>query len=654
MLGSKALFGMTVFFVVLWSSAGHAAGRKLDRDPDPFSFVDLTDVAVNSAIMSKPIVVRGVNTAVRIKVSGGLYSKNGRGFTARAGKVSRGDRIRVRQTSASLPGTATHTVVNIGSGSDTFTVTTLAAPTAVQTFLSEPLSAGNPSFVSSLFSGSGNCKLCHNSISDSSGQDLSIETDWSSTLMANATRDPFWRAKLRSELNRNPGVASVINDKCTHCHAPMANTEAERDGYLIEALDGGFLNAANPYHDQAMEGVSCSLCHQIKDSEKLGSLAGISGEFEIADEKKLFGPYSDPLTNPMTGKVGYTPTHSPHIQQSKLCATCHDLKTPYVDSEGKVLSTTPESEFPEQMPFAEWEHSLYSTTEPKSCQDCHMKRSAEAAISTRPKWLPKRSNVAAHELVGGNVLMLDILDQNRTQLGVLSNNFAETIAKTETMLQGAASIAMADAHLLNGILDFRLKLTSNTGHKLPTAYPSRRMILHVTVRDASNRVVFESGKINPDGSVAGADSDTQPSGYEPHYDLISAENQVQIYEAIMRDDQGQVTHTLLRGMAYLKDNRLLPLGFDKLTASADIGVVGNAATDENFTGGSDEVEFQVAGMTDPSYHIDVELIYQPISVATARDMFVDNSPEVADFKIMFDKSRRKSSVMVAVGFDIAH
>ena len=58
---------------------------------------------------------------------------------------------------------------------------------------------GDPLFVSETFAGSGNCVWCHNNIHDQQGNDVSIGTDWSSTMMANASRDPFWRAKVRHE-----------------------------------------------------------------------------------------------------------------------------------------------------------------------------------------------------------------------------------------------------------------------------------------------------------------------------------------------------------------------------------------------------------------------------------------------------------------------
>ena len=55
-----------------------------------------------------------------------------------------------------------------------------------------------------------------------------------------------------------------------------------------------------------------------------------------------------------------------------------------------------------------------------------------------------------------------------------------------------------------GVVDAWLRvdiLVKNlTGHKLPTAFPSRRAWLHIVVRDRDGKTVFESGALNPDGS----------------------------------------------------------------------------------------------------------------------------------------------------------
>ncbi len=522
-------------------------------------------------------------------------------------------------------------------------------------FISVPADPGDPAFTTSHFSGSQNCAMCHNGIVDNKNSDVSIITDWSSSMMANSSRDPFWRAKVRSEISRHPELQTVINDKCSKCHAPMANAQAKKDGNIANQtiFDGGILDVGHTKHDAAMDGVSCTLCHQIPAMPALGALATMSGNYAINDSKSIFGPYGGPgdaalFTMPMVMHTGYTPTYGAQIQDSKLCASCHNLKTPYVDQNGTILSTTPESEFPEQTPYMEWEQSSYASQ--KSCQGCHMSRTNGVKISTMGM-AGLRNNFAIHDLVGANKLMLDILNNNKNQLGVLSNNFAETLNKTDAMLKSAATVSIVEQRATPNLLDFTLQINSTTGHKLPTSYPSRRAIVHVTVSNAQNQIVWESGKVNADGSIEGVDADNNGNTFEPHYDRITAENQVQVYEAIMGNNQGEVTYTLLRGKEYLKDNRILPTGFEKTNAPTDVRVVGSAYSDSNFVGGSDQISYQIGGQPLGNYMVKAELIYQTLSHAFAEDLFSDTTtPEVVDFKTMFDASTQKSSVISSTEF----
>ncbi len=512
--------------------------------------------------------------------------------------------------------------------------------------------AENTSFTSYHFSGSGNCATCHNGITDESGNDVSIEKAWSSTMMANATKDPLWRAKVRSEINRNPQLESVINDKCTKCHAPMANTEAHFNGEAIELFDaGGFLDPQSSHHDEAMNGVSCTLCHQVKDNGKLGTLDGMSGKYEVDESRTIYGPYDNLRVQPMINNVDYTIQYSAHIKDSKMCASCHNLKTPYVDDSGNLLSTTPESEFPEQMPYSEWEHSSYKDTQ--SCQDCHMKRTNGVIMASRPNNLTtKRDGFAQHIFVGGNKTLLDILNNNKLELGVNSNNFADTLAKTDEMLRSSGRVEIIDQSVQDSTMDITMQVTSQTGHKLPTSFPSRRVFLHVSVSDSSGNIVFESGRVNADGSIVGADSDVDPGVFEPHYDLITSQDQVQIYETVMGNNLGEVTYTLLRAMEYKKDNRILPTGFDKASAPNDVKVSGSADSDINFVGGGDRITYRVSGLETGTYTVDVELLYQTLSYPFAQDLFTDASDEASSFKGMYDASTMKTSQIAATSLSV--
>ena len=176
--------------------------------------------------------------------------------------------------------------------------------------------------------------------------------------------------------------------------------------------------------------------------------------------------------------------------------------------------------------------------------------------------------------------------------------------------------------------------------------------MHVTVRDKQGKAVFETGKVNADGSVVGLDSDQDTGLYEPHYDLIESATQVQVYEAVMQDYLGEITYTLLRAKSYLKDNRLLPKGFDKQTVPNKIKVQGLAVQDKDFIGGSDSIQFAIKNMPEQIYMIEAELIYQTLGYAFAQDLFSDQAEEVSRFKQMFNASSLKSTSMNKVNYSV--
>ena len=152
-----------------------------------------------------------------------------------------------------------------------------------------------------------------------------------------------------------------------------------------------------------------------------------------------------------------------------------------------------------------------------------------------------------------------MLNRYRADLGVVA-----TAADLETSLKATvdnlqkstAELSIDRAERVGGRVIADVRVRNLTGHKLPTGYPSRRAWLHVTVRDRSGRVVFESGALAPNGAIAGNDNDADALGVEPHHTEIRASEQVQIYESVMGDAAGRPTTGLLTGVRYLKDNRL--------------------------------------------------------------------------------------------------
>lgn len=506
------------------------------------------------------------------------------------------------------------------------------------------------------FVGSGSCAACHSLLSDAARQDVSIDLHWRSSMMANSGKDPLWQAKVASETRRNPALKSVIEDKCATCHLPMARTQAVALGSTVAIHGTGFLDPANAYHAAATDGVSCSLCHQIQN-KNLGLSESFSGHYSIdtttqPPNRVAYGPFANPILVQMQNNVGFTPVQSAHITSSAMCGTCHNLRTPYVDAAGQVRG-----EFPEQMVYSEWEHSGYNTTsaQKRSCQDCHMPVATGGVILSNRGGpglgLTARSPFGQHHFVGGNVFMLDLLAANVAplQLTASTDQFAATRVRTLTQLQRATAVLSQTAlSLSTEELIVGLHVQNLVGHKLPAGLPSRRTWLHLEVKDATGAVIFSSGAPQADGRIAGNDADVSATACEPHYDLITRPDQVQIYEAVMENTDGAVTYTLLRGARYRKDNRLLPAGFSKDTAAADIAPTSEAKLDQNFVGGGDDVVYRIdrAGRTGP-FTITARLLHQTVSHAFAADLVADAAadPAIASFASLYQAALKTPATL---------
>jgi len=212
-----------------------------------------------------------------------------------------------------------------------------------------------------------------------------------------------------------------------------------------------------------------------------------------------------------------------------------------------------------------------------------------------------------------------------------------------------ATLTLKELDLMDSARCAQFQVVPLTRHKFPASFPSRRAWLHVTVADAAGKVIFESGKPNPDGTITGNAADTDPAAFEPHYDVITQPDQVQLYEPIMGDNEGHVTYTLLRGAKYLKDNRLLPAGADKADLPADIAVYGEAAGDANFVGGGDLITYQVdvKAATGP-FTLNAELLYEPLSYLFVQDMLVDKTPLTERFGGYYGETDKTPLVVAAI------
>jgi hypothetical protein len=489
---------------------------------------------------------------------------------------------------------------------------------------------------------------CHNGLTTPAGEDVSIGVSWRASMMAHSSRDPYWQGAVRREAIDHPEHAAAIEDECSICHMPMTTYPARAAGSLGKVFAqlpiGG--RSTDPL---AADGVSCTVCHQITD-ERLGSPESFTGGYVLnvaspAGPQQMFGPFEvdEGRTHVMRSATGQTPTESLHVQRSELCATCHTLFTQALDPEGRAVGR-----LPEQVPFLEWQHSAYNTE--RSCQDCHMPPVAEptpiASVLGEP-----REGLSRHTFLGGNFFMLRMLNRYRNDLGVTAppHELEATATATERQLRAdTATLRIVDARRTGSSATFTVVVENLTGHKLPTGYPSRRAWLHVTARDAAGQVLFESGAVAPTGAIAGNANDEDGARYEPHYDEIRSADQVQIYESVMVDLKGTPTTGLLQGARYVKDNRLLPRGFDKSTASADVAVQGAATGDADFQSGGDRVRYAIdVSKGQGPVTLEAELRFQTISFRWARNLGTYAAAETKRFASYYASMAQGSSLAIA-------
>jgi len=86
-------------------------------------------------------------------------------------------------------------------------------------------------------------------------------------------------------------------------------------------------------------------------------------------------------------------------------------------------------------------------------------------------------------------------------------------------------------------------------------------------QDGRERVVWSSGRTNGVGVIV--DGEGRPlateffegNNFQKHHEVITSDDQVQIYEELTKDADGNFTTSFIRRDVEVKDNRLLPLGW---------------------------------------------------------------------------------------------
>jgi len=480
------------------------------------------------------------------------------------------------------------------------------------------------------------CDNCHG------GYDIKVEPafTWRGSMMSQAARDPLYFANL-AIANQD---AAESGDLCIRCHSPAGWLEGRST-----PTDGSALNSND------RQGVQCDFCHKLvipsnpienrfpndtaytnntyeQDSIYLSGLSAIpvssgNGSYVADDDNAKRGPFNDANA---THQMFYSPFHS----SSEVCATCHDVSNPAFskDAEGNYVPNdldqpSPSFDkydmFPVERTYSEWEYSSYNTPAgvyaPQfggnkdtvwSCQDCHMRDVTGYGCNKSGVLL--RDNLPLHDMTGGNTFIPNLVDAvypGEADLEALDSG----IVRARYMLQNAASLD------LSAVVDgtnylATVRVTNETGHKLPSGYPEgRRIWLNVRAFNGNDDIIYESGKYLESTGELIHDGDIKIYEIKP--------GMTDNVAATLGYEPGPSFHFVTNNKIF-SDNRIPPRGF----TNANYEMIQSPPIGYSYADGQywDDTEYLLPGAT---ARIDVYLNYQTTSkefVEFLRDENVTN------------------------------
>lgn len=422
------------------------------------------------------------------------------------------------------------------------------------------------------------CSACHGNFNPATEPYKS----WQGSLMGQAGRDPLFYAQMSTA---NQDVDNV-GYYCLRCHVPMSVVTGHANQPLGDTLD-----------EFDRDGVNCHFCHSMVDpiykpgvsppvdQGILNSLAQVPGTFGNAmfvldPSGTRRGPYAD-------ASLGHQTIVSSFMRSGDMCGTCHDVgnvattKQPDGTYRYNAIETPngnpdPWAQFPLERTYTEWKLSAYanggvnaggrfggSLTTVSTCQDCHM-----PTVSGQGCFFgPTRTDLKRHDFSGAAAQVLDLIAWY-TQGDPAVDQDAITLArgKAVDMLQRAATLSLARVGL-----NLRVRVTNESGHKLPTGHiEGRRVWVNVKFFDAQGQLVGENGAYD---DVEAELDEASTTVFEMHVGLSD-------YAAGVTGLPAGPTGHMSLADTIVKDNRIPPRGFSNAQyAAGGAPVVGTTYAD---------------------------------------------------------------------------
>jgi hypothetical protein len=449
---------------------------------------------------------------------------------------------------------------------------------------------------------------------------------------------------------------------------------------LVKQWPGSDNTEHQDYAALARDGISCTICHRVS-TDSLGQENSYTGNFVTGPIDELYGPYADDtiVTTPMRNALDITPKFGEQLASAEMCGSCHNILLPVFDNDGTQTGASYE-----QSTHLEWTNSIYGPngSDFQPCHVCHMSthykgeqlttkianiESSDSAptaerVPDAEITLTERNEFSRHQLHGLNVFLNQMFQQFPLILGIRQVDGlppADAIAPLLTAMNSMMNMAQeetAEVEITNvevlpeNQLSIQVKVVNHTGHYLPSGVGFRRVFLELLIRDEMDEPIWASGRTNELGAILDGTTEIvlaseQPGNfeeaiYQPHYQQITRGDQVQIYQEVITDSDGNITTSFLRRKTDLKNNRIKPEGYDPavFTSSPSVYIQelailpGDESSDPYYSDpaltGADTIEYLVTLTPQQMAQLDrveVNLYNQSIPPYYLQERFTDAS-----------------------------
>ena len=413
--------------------------------------------------------------------------------------------------------------------------------------------------------------------------------EWSRSVMAQSVESPLFQSLemlIQEQVGRDndcPGGAGILRAAgagactsrvtglpitgsggelwCVNCHAPGTDLRASLPAWNGLARDD---STRRPLRDllprTAMEGIGCSMCHQVGGPVRPGNQsAGLyegnpswispdtgarfgmrpedrAGQFGIGNSGYLLDP-SELLASgasherAVPGGSHLRPSAGArsYLASSEFCGSCHDVRLFGTDSIGVVDRGEHFKRL--RNAYSEWadwqKQELAAGRVAASCQDCHMSlypgvcvpageatpgaggcpsgtrfeaRRPGAFATGRAATGSEPGRVASHYFSGVDVPLALAFSQ-----GAVDDETVDTSGiplgarqRRDLLLASAIRMQLVGSQRTSSRIEIPILVENvGAGHRVPAGFSQEREIwIHLKVTDARGRVVYEAGRVD--------------------------------------------------------------------------------------------------------------------------------------------------------------